>query len=283
MTVRLPAAALAPFRRLSLFDSPYAAHRTGHAIDLYPGGRRAPSPVAGTVTCQRRVRAPTRSYAAPTDVLTVIDTGEHQARLLHVDPAVAPGDEVAVGDDLGRLIRSGYFGPWVDDHVHLELRPAGADPLRASGSLPIALDVPIARATWDGTGAVTELAPSYATLDAPTHPAPEDGGFAGIAAGGGGVLDGGLVHYDGGGLHDGEPGPVGLLGERVGTARAGPERSSPALVEWNEVAVTADDRPIRGLACQLWRPGAGGVTLVQPRASLALGDRVTVDVTPAAP
>ncbi|MDX1745016.1 MAG: hypothetical protein R3324_03685, partial [Halobacteriales archaeon] len=203
-SVEVPARTLARFEAFSLFNSPYPAHDTGCAIDLYPGGGReavAPSPVAGTVTTTRTVRAPPKSYAATEDYLTVIDTGDRLARILHVRPTVESGDTVQVGDPLGRLVRSGYFAPWVDNHVHLGFRPADGDALRASGSLPVTVGVDVTAVPWDGGGIVVETAETFIRLDTPTHPHPGDG-FAGIAAGpsaSNGALDGGLPHYDGGG------------------------------------------------------------------------------------
>jgi hypothetical protein len=94
MAVVLPASALDGYRRFSLYNSPFPAHDRGCAIDLYPHGERAPSPVAGTVVDTRTVRAPPKPYAAEHDHLIVVDAGDRLARLLHVDPVVAAGDEV---------------------------------------------------------------------------------------------------------------------------------------------------------------------------------------------
>ena len=151
------------------------------------------------------------------------------ARILHVDPTVAAGDRVAVGDRLGTLVRAGFFAPWVADHLHLGFRARDADPYRAAGSLPLELDLalrldPVA---WDGTGQVRASGETYAVLDRPVHPAPGEA-FAGLgatdAAGATvGILDGGLPHYDGGGLvgragGHGTEHTVRLLGTPVGTA-----------------------------------------------------------------
>ena len=85
--VTVPASTLANYRRFSLYNSPYAAHDHGCAIDLYPEDNRGLSPVAGEVVDTRTVRVPDRPYAVAEDHLLLIDTGECVARVLHVDPA----------------------------------------------------------------------------------------------------------------------------------------------------------------------------------------------------
>ena len=130
--VVLPAVTLDGYGRFSQYNSPYPAHDAGAAVDLYPEGDVAPSPVAGEVIETRRVQCPSRPHAESHDYLVVVDTGSFLARILHVEPSVEPGDAVARGDSLGRLVRSGYFAPWVDNHVHLGVRPQGSNVLRAT-------------------------------------------------------------------------------------------------------------------------------------------------------
>nr|WP_115862495.1 hypothetical protein [Halorussus litoreus] len=288
-------AALARFPRFSLYNSPYAAHDAGCAIDLYPhrGDWReagdgdeandsdenretaAPSPVAGEVVATRTVEAPPKPYAAAHDHLVVVDTGDHLARVLHVDPAVEPGDEVALGDSLGEMVRSGFFAPWVDNHLHLGFRERDANPYRASGSLPVevAPSAGIAGVPWDGTGTVLVRGDTYVVLDAPDHPAPGER-FAGIAPDPSGteddgVLDGGLPHYDGGGvLGDGSPETVSLAGQGVGTAAG-------RTVAWDDLTVLANGTPITGISLFLARE-ALGVKLVCPDVDFEVGEAVEV-------
>ena len=216
-----------------------------------PGGKRDIVGRQGGTRCSYR-----RSAAEATDHLIVIDCGSYVAQALHVDPAVEPGTEIAVGDPIGRLVRAGFSAPWVDNHVHLGFRRPEANPCRASGAVPIALEVGIEPLAWDGSGTVVETGEAYAILDAPAHP--RTGTFAGIAgrvgvrSDGGetgtddeagtaasdgtesrgandpetgattAVLDGGLPHYDGGGaLVENNPGdgPIEFLGTAVGRKR----------------------------------------------------------------
>ncbi|WP_348607088.1 hypothetical protein [Halobaculum rarum] len=289
--VVVPESLLARYRKFSLYNSPYPAHDRACAVDLYPESNAGVSPVAGEVLDTRTVGCPAREYAVDHDHLIVIDTGDHLVRVLHVDPAVEAGDEVAVGDALGELVRSGFFGRWVDNHVHLEFREHGRNPYRASGSIPLVVDAAVTPLAWDGTGTVLETGPSHAVLDTPTRPENGDGtidadaaGFTAIAADDGRPLDGGLTHYSGGGVpgirtsrRDAPP-TVSLLGTTVGT-RVGRH------VDWADVDVLANGERITGLS--LFVAGAdarAGVKLVtRPEAgdpAFAVGDEVTVSIVP---
>jgi len=257
------------YRRFSLYNSPYVAHDTGAAIDLYPPAAAtvAPSPVAGEVLDTLTVDAPPKPYAAERDHLVLVDTGEYVARLLHVKPRVDAGDSVAVGDPLGTLVRAGFFAPWVPNHVHLEFREPDADPYRASGSVPLDVAVDVEPIPWDGTGTVVETGNAYARLDRPVHPRPDEQ-FAGFASGGG-VLDGGFPHYDRGGLLGGD-GRAEIAGVAVGTV-------SGRDVCWHDASVLANGDPITGLALFCGRD-ALGAKLVGRDVDLAVGDEVTVDI-----
>jgi len=293
MAVTLSADVLSQYQRVTLYNSPFAAHDRGCAVDLYPGDSDgdtrhpnpedgesipAPSPVAGEVVETRTVTAPSQPYAADEDHLILVDTGERVARILHVDPAVTPGDRVAVGDPLGTLVRAGFFAPWVANHLHLGFREYGANHHRATGSLPLELDpaLDVTALDWDGTGTVVATGETYVVLDSPTHPAPGEQ-FVGVAAtdrAGAplGVLDGGLPHYEYGGvLRAGETvGAVHLLGERLGTLDG-------RTVRWDESAILANGDPVTGLAFALGRDSAG-VKLVGEGLDLPVGTDVTVEI-----
>ncbi|APE96147.1 hypothetical protein [Halodesulfurarchaeum formicicum] len=272
--VTLGAAALEPFPRVARYNSPYRAHRGGRAIDLYPGTAVAPSPVAGTVTMTRQAGAPSRPYAAEHDYLIVIDTGSELARILHVDPDVEAGETVEIGDPLGSLVRSGYFAPWVDNHVHLGFREYGTDPVRASGSLPVELGVPVAGVGWDGTGTIREAGETYAILDSPPHPTPGDR-FVGLADDTGQyVLDGGLPHYETGGVH-----PVhGREGDGAASLLGTELTPGTGTVEWPDLTVRVNGQPITGLSLLLGRDRFGA-KLICPDLACSVGESVTVTVS----
>ncbi|WP_436346698.1 hypothetical protein [Natronorubrum sp. FCH18a] len=288
MAVTLPETVLAQYQRFSLYNSPYPAHDEGCAIDLYPGTLRdgrttsAPSPVSGTVLETRAVRAPPKPYAPEHDYLILVECdgpGNLEgltARTLHVEPSVEAGERVERGDSLGTLVRAGFFAPWVDNHLHVGFRGPDQNPHRASGSLPLSLGIGIRPLEWDGTGAVVSTGDTYAVLGAPTHPDPGEA-FVGVRADGGGVLDGGLPHYDGGGIHgrdealEREPTPVSLNGDRLGVARG-------RTIAWDDVVVTANDEPITGLSLFCARDRDFGAKLICPDRAFEVGEDVRVRV-----
>lgn len=259
------------YRRYTLYNSPFVAHDHGRAIDLYPiPGEPVPSPVAGVVTDTRTVTAPPKPYAAEHDHLILVDTGERVARLMHVAPTVEAGDRIGVGDPLGESIRAGYFAPWVPNHVHLGFRPYGTDLYRASGSLRIELERTPTGLSWDGTGTVTETGETWARLDRPAHPAPGET-FVGLASGDG-VLDGGVPHYDGGGVLGGGTAAT-IAGRTVGTVEG-------RDVTWRDCTILANDTPVTGIALFCARDRFG-VKLVGEELGLAVGDQILVTVEPA--
>jgi hypothetical protein len=289
--VTLPREVVERYERFSRYNSPYPAHDRGCAVDLYVGGgpgerRPAPSPVAGTVREVRTVRCPDRAYARDHDHLVVLELADPErydaapgtlARVLHVDPGVDPGDEVRVGDSLGRLVRSGFFGRWVADHLHLGFRAPGADARRASGSLPLAVAVDVAPLAWDGRGTVVETGPTHARLDAPPHPAP---GERFVALGDAVGVDGGLPHYRHGGVFEraagdrpeSSPAEPTLLGTPLGD-RAGSD------VRWRDLAVHANGERVVGLSLFASRVDFGA-KLVAFDHSLSVGDEVRVAIRP---
>jgi hypothetical protein len=266
MVVTLGPEALFQYYRFSLYNSPFTAHDEGCAIDLYPD-EGAPSPVAGEVLETKTVEAPPKPYAADHDHLVLVDTGEYVARTLHVDPSVEAGDTIAVGDSLGETVRAGFFAPWVPDHIHLGFRTHDANPYRASGSLPIDVDLNLVGVPWDGTGTVADVGETWARLDAPAHPDP-GAYFAGIESGGG-ILDGGFPHYDGGGVLAGGT-RAELAGHSVGAL-------SERTVAWEDCTVLANGQPITGVALFCARDRLGA-KLVDRDLSLSVGDSVEISV-----
>jgi len=267
MRVSVPRDVLAQYRRFSLYNSPYVAHDGGCAIDLYPETDVAPSPVAGEVLDTRTVEAPPKPYAATHDHLLLIGTDTHVARLLHVKPWVEPGETVERGQEVGELVRAGFFAPWVPNHVHLGFREPDANHYRASGSLPIDVAVDPEPLPWDGTGTVVEIGDTWARLDAPAHPDP-GGHFVGLESNGG-VLDGGFPHYDCGGLLGG--------GERAMIAGTTVGAVSGRDVTWHDCTVRANGDPVRGIALFCGKD-AFGIKLVGEGIDLGVGEDVTVTV-----
>jgi hypothetical protein len=305
--LRVQPSTLRLYRRFSLYNSPYPAHDEGCAIDLYPADNEGLSPVAGEVLATRTVRAPPKPYAADEEflILVAVDRdrsglrvaegidGDLVARILHVRPRVDPGDSVDVGDPLGPMVRSGFFAPWVGNHVHLGFRRAGQNLLRAGGSLPLDVGVAVDPLGWDGVGTVTETGATYALLDSPAHPAPGErfvgiGGRVGAGPDTNGAnpegvpvaLDGGFTHYVGGGVPgtsagpgvDGtESRPLSFLGHHVGEATG-------RTVAWRDIDVLANGGRITGLSLFAGLDPGFGAKLVCPDRKFAVGERVRVTV-----
>ncbi len=291
--VGLKSSLIGQYRRFSLYNSPYVAHDHGRGIDLYPQTNIGVSPVAGTVRDVRSVGCPDRSYAVSRDYLIVIDLDPREsgirlpstlsgddliARVLHVRPAVETGTTVVPGDPLGEMVRSGFFGQWVDNHVHLEFRRGTRNPYRAAGSLPLVTEVPVSGIEWDGTGRIIETGPSSIVLDSPAHPNP--GTYVALGSDGGLPLDGGLAHYQGGGTLACDelaelPGTdeVRLLGKRVG-------RREGRDISWADVDVLVGEKRASGLSMFASRePGAGAKLVFHNGHDFNLGKRVTVEIT----
>ncbi|MCK4438647.1 hypothetical protein KAV47_06205, partial [Candidatus Bathyarchaeota archaeon] len=181
----------------SFYNSPYPAHSQSTGVDVYPDtgfGGIAPSPVSGEVTLIRRVRGPRgRGYeASEYDVVTLLRSLENPGKvvkLLHVDPTLSVGDEVRAGEELGRLLRSGYYGFATSPHVHVEVREP-TDPLRARGGhrMERLMEVGRVKPLEELRGIVALCSPEFSILrlDTPACGLPADVG--GVS----GVLDGGI-------------------------------------------------------------------------------------------
>jgi hypothetical protein len=130
--------------RYAFYNSPYPAHKLSTGLDIFPQldfGEKAPSPVDGEVVMIKRVKAPKgkRFLASKYDVVMVIRSEENRERIvkiLHVDPVVDVGQGIKAGEDLGLLLRSGYYGFGTGAHMHIEVRNP-SDPIRARGGYPL--------------------------------------------------------------------------------------------------------------------------------------------------
>lgn len=217
--------------RISFFNSPYPAHKVYTAIDIYPSsgfGSTAPSPVSGKIREIRKVACPEKSSFKSTnyDYAILIQSLENPAywiKILHLEPLVKAGDIVRVGDDLGRLIRSGFFDYWTDPHMHVEVRKP-EDPIRARGGLKLRRElVDLTRncssEIGEIRGVIIELKTEYALM------LPNGNLRHGIPieiCGKKGLIDGGIPHYGFFGVHT-ERGdtalqnaPVKLCGVNIG-------------------------------------------------------------------
>ena len=178
--------------RFSFLKSPYAAHRTHSAVDIYYGdfGSDALSPVDGEVI-------DVQSYDTPTpfkdwnskEYVIAIRQNEKVIKILHVKPDVTPGDVILKGESIGTFIHNGYFIFWNDPVMHVEVRKPG-DYLRASNNMGLTPNIKWSRLpsgrTLELECQVEEMNKKYSLLNAPCQTCGDAGGFAMD----GGFLDG---------------------------------------------------------------------------------------------
>ncbi len=123
--------------RFSFLKSPYAAHITGSAVDIYYGsfGSGALSPVDGKIIDIRGFDSPTPFKDRDSkEYVIAIRRNEHVVKILHVKPGVSIDENISAGDKIGTLIHNGYFIFWNDPVMHVEVRQPD-DYLRASNKL----------------------------------------------------------------------------------------------------------------------------------------------------
>lgn len=211
--------------RYAFYNSPYPAHRLDTGVDIYDDvefGETASSPVEGEIIQIRKVRAPKgRNFRDNGyDVVTLLRSLEEPKRIvkiLHLEPSVQTGEAVEVGQELGRLIRSGYFGFSTAPHIHLEVRDE-KDPLRARGGIRLDRITEVeGRVPLDElAGVVVESTPQYTVLEISGV---NRQGLPCEVDGIPGVLDGGIPYYGWHGVHTGsrppEEGCVRLCGEPI--------------------------------------------------------------------
>ena len=272
--------------RFSLFNSPYPGHRLKTGVDVYPSygfGGAAPSPVEGEVTTVRRVKAPRgRGFAdAGYDVVTLVrpvDNPGVAVKLLHVDTCLSAGDHVGLGDEMGPLLRSGYYGWGTSPHIHLEVREPH-DPLRARGGHPIHVlkGFADAKPVEEITGEVAWTQPEYALMRLRTRGA----GLTGELGGEPGVVDGGIPYYGWLGFHTERPtqGAVRLLGQPIADVKEVKDRA--AIAETRGFGFTLDGEPLLGLSLYL-TPGPRPIVKILPQRigglDLSPGDAATVEL-----
>jgi hypothetical protein len=211
--------------RYAFFNSPYLTHRLTTGIDIYPNlsfGEAAPSPVKGEIIQIRKVKSPkSQLFNDPGyDVVTVIrsaDNSQKIVKILHIDPILDLGDSVHLGQNLGILIRSGYFGLNTPPHEHIEIRP-NFDPLRVRDGCHIEVleSFNDLNPIDELKGIVVETRNEYARLQINSLTSfgiPTDVG--GITR----ILDGGIPFYGWFGAHISKPNyspVIKLLGKQIG-------------------------------------------------------------------
>lgn len=125
----------------SIGTSPYYAHQHGLAIDIYQDltlkNYVVLSPVSGKILKIKPLIAPKPKFEGGIDkdyliLINNLSNSKLVWKLMHVKSFSNVGDQIKVGDPLGKTIRNGYFAYWSSPHVHLEVR-SSEDAIRARG------------------------------------------------------------------------------------------------------------------------------------------------------
>lgn len=238
----------------SLFNSPYPAHKTHTGIDVYPDlkfGEVSPSPVDGEVIQIRTVKAPTgrgfKDAGHDTVILLKSEESDSIIKILHVDPVIEVGDKLRAGEDLGYLLRSGYYGWATLPHVHLEIRTPD-DPLRARGGFQLntVLEHDIDHLS-ELVGIVVDSTPEYTLVDLNL----KSNGLPGSIGDKPGLLDGGIPYYGWLGIHMENPqeGDIKLLDQPIATVKAVHARAS--IADCKPFKFMVDGNAVMGLSLYL--------------------------------
>jgi hypothetical protein len=169
--------------RFSFMKSPYAAHITNSAVDIYSGyfGGEALSPVDGKIIDIRSFDTPTPFKGKDSrEYLIAIQQGKYVIKIIHIKPDVLIGDEISKGDRIGTFIKNGYFIFWNDAVMHVEVRDP-CDYLRASNNFQLSpriewRSLPEGRIS-EFNCVVEEVRESYILLCAPYLTCGDIGGF----------------------------------------------------------------------------------------------------------
>lgn len=270
----------------AFFNSPYPSHKENTGLDIYPKLRFneiAPSPITGEIVKVKKVKAPSgRGFKdAGYDYLTLIKSHENPDRvikLLHIEPIVKVGDKINIGDSIGHLLRSGYFGWGTSPHIHIEIRDPN-DPLRARGGSPIKNLIfpkeckPLNKLEGD----VIDLVPEYILLNLNEH----GNGLTGEVNGSIGILDGGIPYYGWLGAHIKNPkyGKLKFLGREI--AKVTKIDNLYMILKCQEFQFTVNNIIIFGLSLYL-TPKNKPIFKILPfpgkKLHLNIGDRVNVEI-----
>jgi len=255
--------------RCSFFNSPYPMHCSFAGVDIYPErpfGNAAPSPIKGEVVKVRLLKCPPAKNfeGLEHDYLILLRSLENPRRwvkLLHVKPSVEVGDIVELGEELGILLRSGFFDPWTDPHIHVEVR-SPLDPYRAMGGFKFkrCMEVDESEAVEDLSGVVVESKLEYSLVSLNKK---FKSGVPVELNGQVGLLDAGIPHYKWFGIHLNNLPRLGeavrLCGRKIGEVRL--VYSNMCVAECCHTAFKLNGEPVR-LSFYLY-PSSSSVPLVK--------------------
>ncbi|MBD3204717.1 peptidoglycan DD-metalloendopeptidase family protein [Candidatus Bathyarchaeota archaeon] len=241
--------------RYSFFNSPYPAHKIKTGIDIYPVlnfGDIANSPINGEVIFIRKVKAPRGKGFKDSgfDTIILLKPEENPSvvvKILHLDPCVKVGDKLNIGDNLGSLLRSGYYGWGTSPHLHLEIRPE-KDPIRARGGYILKnLHLKAGKLHDRLIGKVIHQQPEYSLIELYDSQTGLSVKFDKEK----GVLDGGIPYYGWLGVHTDRPqlGKISLMGTIIGNIHTVMEEASIGYCR--EFSFSINEKKLLGLSLYL--------------------------------
>lgn len=124
-----------PDVRYSFFDTPYIPHKLATAVDVYFDEKALFPFEEGKLVEVRKIKTP-QYIPVSEDYLLIFEVEDFCLKVLHVEPKIKIGEKVFLGDEIGRLIYSGFFSPWSDKHAHFEVRSCN-DRYRARGGITL--------------------------------------------------------------------------------------------------------------------------------------------------
>jgi hypothetical protein len=259
----------------SYFNSPYIGHSLGTAIDIYPRhqewGGPVLAPVSGEIVKVKKLHMG-KTKPFPTDdfdygiAIRVESTREDVVRVMHCKPMIQEGDKIDLGDQIGYAIRSRYFNYWTSPHYHVEIMQLESFS-RSSKSYPLDIPVGKKRHQLENADVSMELSIidvnddrdigylrgiSYTSIGDLIGLSTQDEKGSVV-----GILDGGLSHYQHGGVigtHQIKAGdtvffgghPIGNIASRRGEVGFF-ERGPSIVASFNGIE-------LRGLSCFLYPP-----------------------------
>lgn len=257
----------------SYFNSPYTGHSHGAAIDIYPyhqmWGGSVVSPVSGKIIriqktkMGRKKKFPTEEY----DYGIGIQPEEAESdivRIIHCKPTLKIGDTVDLGDAIGSTIRSRYFNYWTGPHYHVEIMHRDSFP-RSTRShpleLPFRFDSRLKKETLTEVEFIVEtVSEDHIIGYAKDLSHTSIGSFVGLSAFDiesniVGILDGGLSHYNHGGVigHTNAMQGffVGLSNRPTGMIRFSLKGAS-FFQRGPKIASFLNEKELRGLSCFIY-------------------------------
>ncbi|KYH42128.1 MAG: hypothetical protein AYL33_003640 [Candidatus Bathyarchaeota archaeon B63] len=184
-------------------------------------------------------------------LLRSLENPERWVKILHVEPLVKVGDTVEPGEDLGVLLRSGFFDFWTDPHIHVEVRRP-SDPIRARGGFKLErlIKIDAAEPLRKLSGRVVESKPEYSLIALNGRfkqgiPVDLDAHI--------GLLDAGIPHYRWIGIHTNvnppSSGIIRLCNKKIGTVKS--VHSNMCIAECCSPTLTLNGKPV-GLSLYMY-------------------------------